>query len=273
MGSASDLDRLEAEAQAARDQLARLEQEHADLVLEISEFEMSYRAHVGPVQARFEEMQLHIEEYRLRIDLVRWRGRSLSPSQLEAEVEYRLRDQRQRAEAANEQARLARSVAPRPPIDPTATLDLKQVYRELAKRTHPDLAADEADRTRRSQRMKEINGLYAERELQVLRQMLRDVGAEQQREHEDPAQRHQRLTAEYDRIVTAIRHVKADIAELNQSPMMTLKLEAAIAQPRGRDVLGEMAGRMQAQLQEAEQELNGLITQFRELVESSGLAG
>jgi hypothetical protein len=270
-----DLDRLEAEAQAARDQLARLEQEHADLVLEMSEFETLYRARVGSVQAQLEETQLHIEEYKLRIGLVQWRGRSLGPSQLEAEVEYRLREQRQRAEATNEQARHAarQSVAPLPPIDPAADLDLKQVYRELAKRTHPDLAADEADRAQRNQRMKDINAGYAGRELQALRQMLRDLDAEQQRQREDPAQRQQRLTVEYDRSVAAIRHVKAVIAELNHSPMMALKLEAAIAQSRGRDVLGEVARQAQAQLTEAKQELNLLIAQFQELVASSGLAG
>ena len=97
-----------------REQLARLEQEHADLVVELNEFETLYNARVGPLQAKLEEAQLHIAEYKLRIELVHWRGSSLAPSQLEAEVEYRLRDQRRYAHTMYEQAEQARSaVLPR----------------------------------------------------------------------------------------------------------------------------------------------------------------
>lgn len=274
MDSSFDLDRLEADVQAARDQLARLEQERADLVLELGEFETLYNARVGPIQAQLEETQLHIDEYKLRIEMVRLRGRALAPSQLEAEVEYRLRDQRQHAEALHEQSQRARraSAPPPPPIDPATQLDLKQVYRELAKRAHPDLATDAEDRQQRSQRMTEVNALYAKRELDGLRRLLRSFEAEQQRQREDPQQRQRRLKDEYARIAAAIRHAKSEIAELNHSSMMTLKLEYALARARGRDVLAEVAQQTQTRLSEAETELNQLIDVFRELVETSGLA-
>ena len=84
---------------ALREQLARLEQEHADLRIELHEFELLYNARVGPIETQLAEAQLHLDEYRLRIELVQWRGKSLSPIQLEAEVEQRLREQRERAEA------------------------------------------------------------------------------------------------------------------------------------------------------------------------------
>ena len=272
MDSSFDLDRLEADVQAARDQLARLEQERADLVLELDEFETLYNARIGPIQAKLEETQLHIGEYKLRIEMVRLRGRALAPSQLEAEVEYRLRDQRQHAEALHEQSQRARSTSPPPPIDPAAQLDLKQVYRELAKRAHPDLAADADDRQQRSQRMTEVNALYARRELDELRQLLRHFEAEQQRQREDPQQRQRRLTDEYDRIAAAIRHARSEIAELNHGSMMMLKLEYALVRARGRDVLDEVAQQTQTRLSKAETELNLLIGVFRELVEVSGLA-
>ncbi len=269
----SNVDQLEADVQAARDQLAQLEQEHVDLTLELNEFETLYNARVGPIQARLEEAQLHVEEYRLRVEMIRLRGRSLSPTQLEAEVEYRLHDKRSHAQATYEQAERAQSEIPPEPIDvrQTAQLNLKQVYRELAKQVHPDLALDAVDRAQREQRMKEINTLYAKHDLETLQQRLRDIDAEQQRQREDPAQRYARLKDEYDRIVAAIKRAKAEIAELNHSPMMSLKLDAALARARGRDVLGEVAAQVQAQVFEAERELHQLILTFRELVESSGL--
>ena len=53
---------------------------------------------------------------------------------------------------------------------------------------------------------------------------------------------------------------------------MALKLDAAIARSRGRDVLAEVAQQTQATLTEAESELQELIAKFREVVEAAGLA-
>ncbi len=267
-----DVAQLENEVLALREQLGRLELEHADLQAELRDFELLYNARVGPLEAQLAEAQLHIDEYRLRIELVQWRGKSLSPSQLEAEVEQRLRDQRERAEAIHANADLARSFVPPPPRDPTADLDLKQIYRELAKRSHPDLASDEAERALRSQRMVEVNALYARQDLEGLRRILRQLETRRLAQEESPAQRQARLKDERLRLDAAIRHVKVEIADLNRDPLMALKLEAALARSRGRDVLKDVAQQTQAKLHEAEIELQELIAKFREVVEAAGLA-
>ncbi|HTP09743.1 MAG TPA: hypothetical protein VMP08_15915 [Anaerolineae bacterium] len=268
----TDTTQLENDVLALREQLARLEQEHADLRGELHDFELMYNARVGPIEAQLAEVQLHIDEYRLRIELVQWRGKSLSPIQLEAEVENRLREQRERAEAIHANADIARSFVPPPPIDPAADLDLKQVYRELAKRTHPDLATDEADRAIRSQRMTDVNALYDKQDLEGLRRILRQLETRRLAQDETPEQRLAHLKDERLRLDAAIRHVKVEIADLNRDPLMVLKLEAALGRSRGRDVLAETAQQRQTQLNEAESELQGLIAKFREVVEAAGLA-
>lgn len=268
----SDLAHQENEVLALREQLGRLELEHADLQAELREFEVLYNARVGGLEAQLAEAQLHIDEYQLRIELVQWRGRSLSPMQLEAEVEQRLRDQRERAAAIHAQADLAQAFVPPPPIDSAADLDLKQLYRELAKRTHPDLATDEADRAVRSQRMVDVNALYAKQDLEGLRRILRQLETRRLAQEEIPAQRLARLKDERQRLDAAIRHVKAEIADLNRDPLMALKLEAALARSRGRDVLKDVVQQTQAKVLEAESELQQLIAKFREVVEAAGLA-
>jgi len=268
----SDVAQLENEVLALREHLARLEQEHADLRLELNEFELLYNARVGPIEAQLAEVQLHIGEYKLRIELVQWRGKALSPIQLEAEVEHRLRDQRERAEAIHANADIARAFVPPPPIDAASNLDLKQVYRELAKRTHPDLATDADDRAIRSQRMVEINALYAQHDLEGLRKLLRLMETARQEPYETPEQRLSRLKNERIGLELAIRHTKAEIAEINRNPLMALKLDAAIARARGRDVLAEVAQQTQATLSEVESELQQLIAKFRDVVEAAGLA-
>ncbi len=262
---------LENAVLALREQLARLEQEHADLRIELREFELLYNARVGSIETQLTEAQLHIDEYRLRIELVQWRGKSLSPIQLEAEVDHRLREQRERAEAMHAHADLARSFVPPPPIDPAANLDLKQIYRELAKRTHPDLAIDETDRTTRSRRMANINALYAKQDLEGLRRILRQLETQRLAQDETPEQRLARLKDERLRLDAAIRHVKVEIADLNRDPLMVLKLEAALGRSRGHDVLAETAQQMQARLIEAESKLQQLIVKFQEAVETAGL--
>jgi hypothetical protein len=267
-----DVTQLEDKVLALREQLARLEQEHADLRGELHDFELLYNARVGPIEAQLAEAQLHLDEYRLRIELVQWRGNSLSPIQLEAEVEQRLRANRERAEAIHANADFARSFVPSPPIDPAADLDLKQAYRELAKRTHPDLATDEADRAIRNQCMVDVNTLYARQDLEGLRRILRQLETRRLAQEETPEQRLARLKNERLRLDAAIRHVRAEIAELNRDPLMALKLEAALGRSRGRDVLAEVARQTQVKLLETEIELQELIAKFREVVEAAGLA-
>ena len=268
----SDLDHLEDEVMRLRDQLARLEQERADLIVELSEFELVYNARVGPPQAQLEAAQLHIAEYQLRIDQIRLRGKALAPAQLEAEVEYRLREQRRRSESAFATAEEAKSKpVPAPSIDPTLKLDLKQLYRELAKSVHPDLAVDEVDRVKRSEKMTQVNASYAQQDLASLQQLLREVGDEQAGRVETIEQKQARLQSERDRLEAAIRRVRSEISEFNQGALMSLKLEYALQKARGRDLLIEVAARTQAQGDRAERELNDLLARFRELIESTGI--
>lgn len=267
-----DPDDLQRETALLRDQLARLEQERADLLIELRDFEQMYQARVGPLEARLAAARLHIDEYRLRIELIQWRGKALAPSQLEAEVEYRLRDQRQRAQASFEQAQRAQQAAPPRPIDPIDDLDLKTVFRELAKRSHPDLAGDEADRAARSARMQTINALYADRNVIALREVLRGLQTGNARHIDTPEQIAARLRIEYDQLAAAVQRAKAEIAELNRSPLMSLKIDAALGRARGRDVLAEEAAQVQAQLAEAERQLEQLIARFRALIEAQGFS-
>jgi hypothetical protein len=105
-----------------------------------------------------------------------------------------------------------------------------------------------------------------------LRQILRQIEPDRFAQIETPEQRLARLKDERLRLDAAIRHVKAEIADLNRDPLMVLKLEAALGRSRGRDVLAETARQMQARLSEAESELQQLIVKFREVVAAAGLA-
>jgi hypothetical protein len=273
MKQTSPLEALQAEIEQKREVVARLEQERADLELEIATFEQVYNAEVRPLQTELDAVELHLAEYELRNELLRFRGNQLSASQLEAEVELRLRARRMRAETDFppphirtkwEAAQAAQSIVSEP--DATAKVELKSLYRELAKRFHPDLAADDAERESRGARMAGINAAYALGDLESLR---RSATESYVRPQLPPTLTE--LLAERDRLDALVVRLRQDIAELNRDPLMLLKIDAALARHDGRNLLAEMATNLHIKLVERRGALNRLIAEFRTLVEQVGL--
>jgi len=280
MKQADLLAELRAEIEHKRERVARLEQERADLELEVAAFELDYDAQVRPLQDELDLVKRHIEEYELRNELLRFRGNRLSATQLEAEVELRLQalhpavesyEGRDPARAASHHhARpewASAQPAPVAQLDVETKVELKSLYRELAKRFHPDLAADDAERMARGTRMAEINDAYARGDLDALR---RAAGAPHIAPPLPPTQAE--LLAERDRLDALIVRLRQDIAELNRDPLMLLKIDAALARHARRDLLAEMATALHIQLVERRGALDRLIAEFRALVEQVGLA-
>jgi DnaJ-domain-containing protein 1 len=261
---------LRAEIEQKREFVARLEQERTDLELEIAAFEVEYNAQVKPLQDELDAVKLHIEEYEQRNELLRFRGNRLSAMQLEAEVEIRIGARHRPAEDNYAPSPYTRqkweSVSPQP--DVAVKTQLKSFYRELAKRFHPDLAADEdeAEREARGARMAEINEAYARGDLEALR---RAATLSDARPKLPPTLAE--LLAERDRLDALVIRLRQDIAELNRDPLMLLKIDAALARHDGRDLLAEMATDLHIQLVEQRGALNRLIAEFRALVEQVGL--
>jgi hypothetical protein len=268
MKQSDSLDALRAEIEQKRELVARLEQECTDLELEIAGFEVLYNSEVKPIQDELDAVKRHIEGYRVRNDLVRFRRDRLSPMQLEAEVERRLGVHRTPPSADPTIHRPPRWEGVTPPreSDVANKAELKSLYRELAKRFHPDLAPGGAERAARGAHMADINDAYARGDLDALRRTASQSGV---RPNLPPTL--QELLAERDRLETLVIKLRQDIAELNRDPLMLLKIDAALARHSGRDVLAELAIDLHVQLVEQRGVLSRLIAEFRELVEETGL--
>lgn len=155
-----------------------------------------------------------------------------------------------------------------PSSEPDAAIqaDLKPLYRELAKRFHPDLAVGDVERESRGRRMAEINAAYARGDLEALRYL-----ADQSHVRPVLPPTLAELRAERDRLDALIARLRQDIAVLNRDPLLLLKIDAALARRSGRDLLAEMATELHIQLVGQRAVLNQLIMDFRELVERVGL--
>jgi hypothetical protein len=209
----------------------------------------------------------------VRNDLVRLRGNRLDAHQLEAEVEWRLRDRREQFAGYRESVRKAEaeSRASHPPQpDPATRADLKSLYRDLAKRAHPDLATDAADRAARGALMADINAAYARFDLSVLKAIRARLTASAT--SADRSADRDWLRAEIDRLDRLIVTLRADIADYNRSDWMVMKLDAALARSRGLDWFAQARRQIEARLAERRRELQHLIEEFKELVRAVGLA-
>ncbi len=261
---------VQAELEARRDLVARLEQERTDLRIEIGAFQHAYLARLGPAQAELDALDLRVAEYRLRNEIVRLRGGALDAHKLEAEVMWQLRERHEwREQFAGYRDTAAAPFASALPDEPAARADVRAIYHDLAKRAHPDLAVDEADRAARGARMAEINAAYARSDLPALKALLAQISGSAL--SAPKAENISWLRAEIERLDQVIVSLRAEIAELNRSDWMVMKLDAALARPRGIDWFDHTQQHMEARIAERRAELDALIAEFRELVRQAGL--
>jgi DnaJ-class molecular chaperone len=127
-----------------------------------------------------------------------------------------------------------------------ASEELKRLYREVAKRVHPDLSTDSADRVVRERLMSEANRAYEIGDLERLRQILEEY------ETSPETVKGEGTGAELVRVIRKITQVKKRLNEIEKevervsgSEMAKLQAKSEEYEKRGRDLLGEMAAQVE----------------------------
>ena len=137
-----ELEKKQAELATLEAELIQRELDLATLRGELADFENRYIRTVGALYAELDEIEAQIAEAQAR----------RKPSDSDAQG----RPHRARAQA-QESSETAREIAvPKP----KPTENQKKLFREVAKRIHPDLATNDADRARREKLMAEVNLAY-----------------------------------------------------------------------------------------------------------------
>jgi hypothetical protein len=141
---------------------------------------------------------------------------------------------------------------------------LKKRFRQLAQKIHPDRASDEADRTWRTQLMSEANRAYRAGDAAALEEVL-SLWLEGQREMPARAASPtpssaltEKLTAQLAAIRQRITAITAELDRLYGSKLYELFAAARMATRQGRDLLAEMAQRLDLQIELAKAELDAL---------------
>lgn len=241
----------EAELAKKREELASLEARLAELELqlfslrlELGEFERLYCAKVGPVYAELDELDALIAEKIAR-------AKPRDPRAQEA------------AGAARQQAEASRRVATdalaAPQGRPARSQTLRDLYKTAAKRLHPDLARDEADRKIRERLMTEANLAYERGDEARLRAILEEYDSSPDTVvGDDVAAELVRAIRRISLASMRIQQIETEVAELRASELAKLKTLVDEGTQAGKDVLGEMVGRLKKQVAAKREQLRTL---------------
>ena len=230
-------ERLEAE-------LAECELRLATLRGELKSLEARYLNLVGAPYAELDELRAQIAE--------RLAAEEPGNERLQrAAQEARARANESRIAVPAEQSREHKAFSPSP--------ELKRMYREAAKRIHPDLTADDNDRARRQQLMAEVNQAYQQGDETAIAKIL-DVY-----ESSPEAVQGEGAGAELVRVIRKLSLMNNRLGEIEEelqlllnSDLYLLKSHADDAQEQNRDLLAEMADKIQQRIADSKSRMETL---------------
>lgn len=174
-----ELARLQIELESRRSELERLESERDALESGLSRFAADVKVRVGDVKEEIRRIRHDLDEMRQRIAKIR-ADPSASPAEVErdvaedmAQAEAELNGEFVHGPSSNGRGREGHSTRSMSSIETEA--EVLRLYRELAKRHHPDLARTPSERERRAELMLRVNVAYRDRDLATLRSIYLEV--------------------------------------------------------------------------------------------------
>jgi hypothetical protein len=129
---------------------------------------------------------------------------------------------------------------------------LKRLYREIARRIHPDLATDPNERARRNRVMADANQAYETDDEAALLKILDEWQSSPELvEGEGTPAELVRTIRKLHQIERRLSEIAAEVADLKQSELFVLFERVKAAQTENRDLLTEMADELKRQIHKA----------------------
>ena len=247
----SDLRSLEVDVAERQERVAQLQFELSDTQADLERFEREYEVQVGSLQQRLISLEAEVEQARLRAaHRAQWGDRADSPDFNVDVVEQFRRTWAPREKPSEPQ--------PPEPVSDEMKAELKQLFRALAKRFHPDLVTDPEEKRRREKVMAQVNDAYAAQNLAAMKKL-----AQKPDRPEAPATKTREqiivdLKAEIVRLDRVVLALERQLQELINSYTVRLMLEVSIAERDGGNLLAEMAADIRTEIASLEAELEAL---------------
>jgi DNA repair exonuclease SbcCD ATPase subunit len=240
-----ELVRKRQELAGVRALLAEHELELADLNCQLSAFESLYLREVGALYAELDLWQARIAELQAEI----------APSEDAIE---KARSARQKARETH--AATHANSSDTPGFNPSP--DLKRLFREVAKRFHPDLAKNGADQELRTRLMAEANRAYRAGDAAALQTILdsEDEFSTGNDFIEDVASELVRVIRQISLARERVEKIESDLHRLRESQLALFMADSNKAKNVGRDLIRELAAKVSAEIRLAQQRYTALIS-------------
>ncbi|MDP1607347.1 MAG: J domain-containing protein [Rhodocyclaceae bacterium] len=247
--------RLSAEIEVLGQELAEMELELATAQGELARFTERYHALVAGRMAELDRIQADLAQARMQ----------RSPD--DPVLDRAARQAGTRAEQSRRERTAYASGEPSTEQAFKPSNDLKKRFRQLAQKIHPDRADNEADRAWRTQLMSEANRAYRAGDVGGLDEVFALWLEGQAGAHQPlsgavlPAPTFaaaEALAAEAAKIRQRLAAISALLDQIYGSKLYELFAAARVAERQGRDLLQEMAQRLDSQIALANRELDGL---------------
>jgi hypothetical protein len=244
-------------------ELARKRAEQAAIEAELADRELRAASLRAELRA-FEQRYLHFVGLRYA-ELDEWK----------AKLAERMAREQPGNERAQQSARVARAIASetksavgeeraKEPRAFKASPEMKRLYRDVAKRIHPDLTSDRKDRAKRQHLMAEANQAYEKGDEARLAKILAEYDCSPEVvEGEGAGAELVRAIRRVSQARTRLAEIEAEIHDLVRSDLYQLKSRVEEAEKSGRDVFVEMSEKVEEQIELAKQRLEAPLRRSR----------
>jgi hypothetical protein len=262
------IDEIQEEINEKRTIIASLSEELTDLKRELAIFEAEYHARVGILYVRLDELELELREYEKRIKLLK--GRKIDNLvDLEKVIEEQFQKDKEKINKEKEEAEQYteeyKAVKEKPKLDEESEKKSKSLYRELAKKYHPDMATTPEEKERYNTIMAEINQAYNDKDLGKLEELAMRLKIPEETFAETVEEEIERLIRESEKLDDIISRLEDELSAIKNSDTYAFKVGVDESKAQGRDLLKEIKDNLNARIKQREEELEWLKREFRNL--------
>lgn len=240
----AELVRRQAELKALQQSLTEQELELSTLHNEIQIFENSYNRIMGERQAELDGLKKRILEFAAGFDSTESQAANEQKENFEKDWESFSFDESEDKEDTGS----TEFIVDGDPFTPDEAL--KKLFREAARKFHPDLTTDPEEREKRHDLMARLNAAYLEMDSEKIRELIDEGEVNFPDEDKSHSIRQQlsRVLKQTGQVRHRLLQIEKSLEQLRNSDMARLKNFCQKGESEGRNVIQEMANEAQEKI-------------------------